>query len=194
MKSVALLILFIFVSFIAMPQDTAVMEQNSLLMESRIKADRVLGQFKKVHPKDVLLYSTLDKSYYVLIKANNQYQEYYITTNKNGKIIKKRLVKKSLDIHKEIEKLNPFSLLTCKLDSTNKKSACIYICSQSYFVLQNKKGERVVELSLPVLDSVKDSVVGNIYRFAIVRHAQIVNSNISLFGKLRVFLFHNNTK
>ena len=73
-------IFLLFISCICPAQDEWERISDSLTYESRGKADVVLAKIRS-KGKMVLLYSLQDKYYYVIIKQQNWYSEFYIIMN-----------------------------------------------------------------------------------------------------------------
>lgn len=121
---------------------------DSLAMVSRAKADEVLIYFDTLKsPK--LLYSVLDKDYYVLIKDEKEYKEYYLTTDSFGKITEVRLLEKTKRENKELSQLNPFELQKYHSEFITKMPDADYIRgNSSYFVIKDESGKRYGEFCL----------------------------------------------
>jgi hypothetical protein len=162
-------ILFLFISLqFCFAQNNWKTKSDSLALISRTKADIVLSHFDSIYsPK--ILYSLLDKNYYVIIKKNNNYKEYYISTDSISNIINFKEViknhntknskqfisnKKKIKALKRIEEeqktikdafeLSKYhtNLITCVPEAT-------YISGvPSYFVIKDENGKRYGEYSL----------------------------------------------
>lgn len=57
---------------------------DSMNIASRVKADNVLCLFDSI-PGEVLLYSIMDKEYYLIFKTKDSYKEYYVLTHNENK-------------------------------------------------------------------------------------------------------------
>ena len=77
MKRTILLISFCF-SFFCHAQSSFLDKTDSLALESRFKADVVLSTFDTLSGKK-LLYSILDRDFYIIIQQDNSFKEYFVT-------------------------------------------------------------------------------------------------------------------
>lgn len=149
MKTVYSIILVLCISFGAKAQQDWEKVSDSLAMVSRAKSDAVLSYFDTLEsPK--LLYSVMDKDYYVLFKdEKNKYREYYIVTDSLGKITEIRPLERTKKEYKELSRLNPFNLQKYHSGFITKIPDAEYIRGNpSYFVIKDKNGKRYGEFCL----------------------------------------------
>ena len=155
----------LFISCICPAQDEWERISDSLTYESRGKADVVLAKIRS-NGKMVLLYSLQDKYYYVIIKQQNWYSEFYIIMNDissaldiiqhdhtiiNEQQSKKRQDKKKLKqtqweywVIQRAFNLDQYST-TC----TTRIPNATYIAGvPSYFVIKDENNKRYGEYSL----------------------------------------------
>ena len=59
---------------------------DSLAIASRAKADIILSKFDTIVGKKIL-YSLLDKDYYIIIQDNDNYREYFVSTDSLTNVI-----------------------------------------------------------------------------------------------------------
>lgn len=92
MKAAYSIILMLCFSLVCKAQEDRGNIADSMAMVSRTKADKVLQLFDTIAaPK--LLYSLDNKYFYVIIKSNLCYQEYYVALDSLGRIDKMRSCK-----------------------------------------------------------------------------------------------------
>lgn len=155
----------LFISCICPAQDEWERISDSLTYESRGKADVVLAKIRS-NGKMMLLYSLQDKYYYVIIKQQNWYSEFYIIMNDissaldiiqhdhtiiNEQQSKKRQDKKKLKqtqweywVIQRAFNLDQYST-TC----TTRIPNATYIAGvPSYFVIKDENNKRYGEYSL----------------------------------------------
>lgn len=175
MKKVIILFLVLCSSF-CWAQSSWKKMSDSLAMLSRAKADKVLIYFDTLKsPK--LLYSVLDKNYYVLIKDEKEYKEYYLTTDSLGKITEVRLLEKTKRENKELSQLNPFKLQKYHSEFiTNIPNAEYLRGYSSYFVIKDKYGKRYGEFHLPVY-TLPPPIDGKLYGYLIRRLSEQISKN-----------------
>ena len=100
MKAAYSIILMLCFSLVCKAQEDRGNIADSMAMVSRTKADKVLQHFDTViAPK--LLYSLDNKYFYVIIKSNPCYQEYYVALDSLGRIDKMRPVKAETKTRKQ---------------------------------------------------------------------------------------------
>lgn len=149
MKKFILSFLVLCFSFSCKAQSNWEKVSDSLAMVSRVKADEVLMYFDTLKsPK--LLYSVLDKDYYVLVKdEEKKYKEYYITTDSLGKITEVRFLERTKRKNKELSRLNPFELQKYRSGFITNMPDAEYVRGySSYFVVKDESGERYGEFCL----------------------------------------------
>lgn len=126
--------------------------RDSLAMVSRKKADIILSHFDTIQSTKIL-YSLLDKDYYVIIQNNNNYEEYYISTDSlnnihvfnkiDNKENRKRLKEENNTINKAFDLENYHKDLITYIPNAT------YVGGKpSYFVVKDKNGKRYGEYSL----------------------------------------------
>lgn len=158
-------IFLLFISCICPAQDEWERISDSLTYESRGKADVVLAKIRS-NGKMVLLYSLQDKYYYVIIKQQNWYSEFYIIMNDissaldiiqhDHTIINEQQSKKRQD--KKILKQTQweywviqraFNLDQYSTTCTTRIPNATYIAGvPSYFVIKDENNKRYGEYSL----------------------------------------------
>ena len=142
---------------------------DSLALESRVRADIVLSKFDTISGKKIL-YSLLNKDYYIIFQLDNYYKEYIVTIDSICNI----LVIKEVGNDKEIEKLKAKKFLPKnkrKLlkqlkenreiisDAFNANQYCTELITSlpnatyiagvpSYFVMKDENNKRYGEYSL----------------------------------------------
>ena len=137
---------------------------DSMAMVSRTKADKVLQHFDTIiAPK--LLYSLDNKDFYVIIKSNPCYQEYYVALDSLGRIDKMRPVKAETKTRKQrkqqeqyqqlLSEAEPiFDLTKYHTDFITKMPDIKYTSGRySYFVLKDIDGKRYGEYRLSAVTS-----------------------------------------
>lgn len=142
-----LLILFCVSSFSIYSQDIDFQKlRDSLALESRGKADKVLEHFDNYdNPK--LLYSIADKDYYILIKEECKFKEFYLSINNQGKIIEKRELKLKKRDKKYISKA--FKFKDYHTDFIKEKTDATFVRGKpTYFVVKDTDGNRFGEYRL----------------------------------------------
>lgn len=158
-------IFLLFISCICPAQDEWERISDSLTYESRGKADVVLAKIRS-NGKMMLLYSLQDKYYYVIIKQQNWYSEFYIIMNDissaldiiqhDHTIINEQQSKKRQD--KKILKQTQweywviqraFNLDQYSTTCTTRIPNATYIAGvPSYFVIKDENNKRYGEYSL----------------------------------------------
>lgn len=142
---------------------------DSLAMVSRAKADEVLMYFDTLKSSK-LLYSILDKDYYVLVKdEEKKYKEYYITTDSLGKITEVRFLERTKRENKELSQLNPFELQKYCSGFIIKMPDAEYVRGpSSYFVVKDESGERHGEFCLSTF-TLPIPIDGKLYGYLVRR-------------------------
>lgn len=139
-------------------------KRDSLAIISRGKADIILSHFDTIHSTKIL-YSFLDKDYYVIIQENNGYKEYYISTDSLNNILifneinkkgykgnKRKILKRIKEDNNTINKA--FNLENYHNGLITLVPNATYINGQpSYFVVIDKSGRRYGEYSLSAMTS-----------------------------------------
>jgi hypothetical protein len=139
---------------------------DSLAMASRAKADIILSKFDTIHHIKIL-YSLLDKDYYIIVQDSNSYKEYYISIDFSNNITSYREISikdkydslrkqgvKSRKIIKHIENENAtiqkaFDLSSYNTDLITYVPNAIYVAGvHSYFVVKDENNNRYGEYSL----------------------------------------------
>lgn len=124
---------------------------DSLSYVSRAKADLVLSHFDNVRTAKIL-YSISDEQYYVVLKDECCYKEYYIHADSAGNVIEQRLVKSTKQNTRLLQKaFNVRNYLTKFVTKADKPS--VVEGNPSYFVLKDIAGKRYGEYSLSVITS-----------------------------------------
>ncbi|WP_196889607.1 hypothetical protein [Aureivirga sp. CE67] len=149
-----IILISLFISFSAKAQ----VEQkiNSIHIRSRVKADNLIHKIDSTKNLK-LLFSLIDEEYYIVIKRNNNYTEYYIETDSLGNIKRKILLdttEKDKNMLSKAFQLNQYSTDFI----TKVPNAKLVAGRSSYFVIKDKKGKRYGEFSIssmvmpPVID------------------------------------------
>lgn len=143
---------------------------DSLAIESRIMADKVLSKFDTLSGKKIL-YSRMDKDYYVIIQQNDCYKEYYITIDGNGESLSikelrndeelkelkekrvflkgRRRLKQLQDSRAILNKAFKFKNDHCNSDLVSSMTNATYVAGvPTYFVMKDENNERCGEFSL----------------------------------------------
>ncbi len=164
MKCVIKIILFlIFINqfLFVFAQEKSLSNIDSVALASRNSAEIVLDSFKKIEtPK--LLFSIQDKYYYILIKNNNCYHEYFAClTNcnvvdtlrvfdlekNNNHLIQKKLYKKILN---SAEPIFDYERYHSGYITSVTNATCLS-GQYCYFVIKDLNGNRYGEFRLPIL-------------------------------------------
>ena len=137
---------------------------DSMTIVSRTKADKVLLQFNTIAaPK--LLYSLDNKVFYVIIKSNPSYQEYYVTLDSLGRIDKMRLIKVEIKTKKQRKQQEQYRQLLSEAEPifdlnkyhtnfiTKMPNAKYTSGRYSYFVVKDIDGKRYGEYRLSAVTS-----------------------------------------
>jgi len=135
---------------------------DSMAMVSRTKADKVLQHFDTIiAPK--LLYSLDNKDFYVIIKSNPCYQEYYVALDSLGRTDKIRPVKAETKTRKQRKQQEQYRQLLSEAEPifdlskyhkefiTTVPDAKMVAGKPSYFVVKDIDGKRYGEYSLSSL-------------------------------------------
>lgn len=142
---------------------------DSLALESRVKADIVLSKFDTISGKKIL-YSLLNRDYYIIFQLDNYYKEYVVTIDSlcnildikevgNDKEIEKLKAKKFLPKSKRklLKQLEENRQTISDAFNTNQYSTMLitslpnatYIAGvPSYFVMKDENNKRYGEYSL----------------------------------------------
>lgn len=164
MKTIYSIILILCFSHVCKAQEHRENIADSMAMVSRSKADLVLDFFSKEQvPK--LLYSLDNKDFYVIIKSNPCYQEYYVALDSLGRIDKMHSVKVETKTRKQrkqqeqyqqlLSEAEPiFDLRKYHTDFITKIPDTKYTSGRySYFVLKDIDGKRYGEYRLSAVTS-----------------------------------------
>ena len=137
---------------------------DSLSMVSRVKADEVLLYFDTLKsPK--LLYSVLDTYYYVIVRDEKEYIEYYLMTDSVSKITEVRLLTRTKRDNKDLSQIKPFELQKYHSGFITEMPDAVYIRGySSYFVIKDEKGKRYGEFSLAEL-TIPIPIDGNLHGY-----------------------------
>lgn len=156
MKTVCLVILMLCFSLVCEAQSNWEKLSDTLAMNSRAKADKVLSHFDTIQvPK--ILYSIEDKYYYLIIEEAPCYKEYYVAIDSLGGIDKLRLVKAETESRKQWEQYSEllsqaepiFDLSRYNTDFITKMPDAKMVSGKpSYFVIKDIDGQRYGEFSL----------------------------------------------
>ncbi len=167
MKATITLLSILFFSQYFFAQQNFKSKRDSVALESRLKADKLLSSLKlSKAPK--LLFSIDNQYYYIIIKTSNTvYNEVFVRTTKSGDILESRNLNSCRKDRKFLLKVNPFdyskyntSLITEVLDAK-------YIEGKpSYFVIENEKLQRYGEFSLSTF-TIPSPIDGNLYGYLI---------------------------
>lgn len=76
----------LYFAFFCHAQSVLLNKNDSLALESRFKADIILSQFDSI-PGKRMLYSHLDRDYYIIIQQDNCYKEYSVIVDNNGRFL-----------------------------------------------------------------------------------------------------------
>lgn len=158
-------IFLLFISCICPAQDEWERISDSLTYESRGKADVVLAKIRS-NGKMVLLYSLQDKYYYVIIKQQNWYSEFYLIMNdissaldiiQHDHTIINELQSKKRQDKKKLKQTQweywviqrAFNLDQYSTTCTTRIPNATYIAGvPSYFVIKDENNKRYGEYSL----------------------------------------------
>lgn len=164
MKAAYSIILMLCFSLVCKAQEDRGNIADSMAMVSRTKADKVLQHFDTIiAPK--LLYSLDNKDFYVIIKSNPCYQEYYVALDSLGRIDKMRPVKAETKTRKQrkqqeqyrqlLSEAEPiFDLTKYHTDFITKMPDTKYTSGRySYFVLKDIDDKRYGEYRLSAVTS-----------------------------------------
>ncbi|MGP1464880.1 hypothetical protein [Prevotella koreensis] len=113
MKKIAIICFTFCISCFCYAQDDWKRVTDSLELESRVKADIVLSKFDTISGKKIL-YSLLDRDYYIIFQQKNNYKEYFVRIDSICNV----LTIKEVENYKEIEKLK-----AKKFQSRNKRES-----------------------------------------------------------------------
>jgi hypothetical protein len=178
MKKFVLSFMILFCSVIeCIAQNNIEKSSDSLALVSRINADKVLMYFDTLQsPK--LLYSVLDKDYYVLLGDEKSYKEYYITIDSVGKIDEVRLLKRTKRENKQLYQLKPFEILKhCQSEFMTKKEDAKYVRgNSSYFVVKDNDGKRYGEFCLSVF-TLPIPIDGKLYGYLVRRLSEQISKS-----------------
>lgn len=177
MEKIILVFLVLCSSYSCKAQSKWEKVSDSLAMVSRVKADMVLTYFDTLKsPK--LLYSVLDKDYYILVKDNKkEYKEYYITTDGLGKIAEVRLLERTKKENKELSLLNPFELQKYHSGFITKMPDAEYIRgNSSYFTIKDKSGKRYGEFCLASF-TLPMPIDGKLYGYLVRRLSEQISKS-----------------
>ena len=154
MKSYYVIGLLLMISISASCQN--INDKNLSVLECRLKADQVLKILDR--PKtERILYSISNQYYHIIVKNNNDYEEYYIKTDSVGNVEKKNRIdpqKNSFRRH-DISFEEMFTIKykhdSCytSIDHFTYYRPCHY--SNSYFVMKDVNDIRHGEFFLPML-------------------------------------------
>lgn len=121
-------------------------EIDEVSLKSREQADLVLEKMDSIKSSAKLLYSIEDKDFLLILKKDNKYTEYYISTeNGKTKVIRElKIKKKNIELFK-----NAFNLNDYHSDFITKMPDAKFIRGKkTYFVIKNNEGKRYGEYSL----------------------------------------------
>ena len=147
---------------------------DSLALESRVKADIVLSKFDTISGKKIL-YSLLNKNYYIIIQSDNHYKEYVLSIDSicnvvaikevgNDKEIEELKLKKFLSKSQRelLKRLKEEKQIIREAFNTNQYSTelitswsnATYVAGvPSYFVMKDENNTRYGEYSFIVYNS-----------------------------------------
>lgn len=162
-KNILYFILF-YPLYSCIAQSNIGMHSDSLGLISRKKADIILSHFDTIYETKIL-YTLLDKDYYIIVQDNDKYKEYYISVDSLDHIKKFKEISlnnncNNLKKTKDIERRNEEVLIITKaFDLTNYHTNFITQITNptlvtgapSYFVIKDKNGKRYGEYSLSAM-------------------------------------------
>lgn len=139
---------------------------NSLAIISRVKADTVLSKIGVIHGTK-LLYSLRDRDYYLIIKVDNCYREYYISTDSLGNLTEMRTLKSRNKDRKLMSQA--FELNKYHSGFITKMANATYLRGEpSYFTVKDETGKRYGEYSLFSL-TLPSPIDGGLYAYLLRR-------------------------
>lgn len=170
MKKIATICFTLFITCFCNAQSNWKEISDSLALEIRVKADIVLSKFDTISGKKIL-YSLLDRDYYIIFQQDNYYKEYVVTIDSicniltikevgNDKEIEKLQAKKFLPKSKRkfLKQLKENSQTISNAFNTNQYCTelitslpnATYVAGvSSYFVMKDENNKRYGEYSLP---------------------------------------------
>ncbi len=122
---------------------------DPISLASREKSDIILKSFDAENASEILVYSLEDKDFYVVLKNDNGYTEYYASLNIDA-VVNKRMLKTK----KKDEQLlsDAFKLDKYHSEFIIKMPDAKYVRGKkSYFVVKDSSGKRYGEYSLAAL-------------------------------------------
>ena len=124
MKKIAIICFTFCISCFCYAQDDWKRVTDSLELESRVKADIVLSKFDTISGKKIL-YSLLDRDYYIIFQQKNNYKEYFVRIDSICNV----LTIKEVENYKEIEKLkiNHKELSDIDNSDNSKSDYCVMV-------------------------------------------------------------------
>jgi predicted nucleic-acid-binding Zn-ribbon protein len=137
-------------------------KSDSLAIVSRAKADMVLNKFDTIKGMK-LLYSLKDKDYYVVIKDDCNYKEFYVLVDSSDRVIEMRILKSK----KEDRKLfsQAFELSKYHSNFITRMPNATYVRGEpSYFTIKDQMGKRYGEYSLSSL-TLPNPIDGDLYGY-----------------------------
>ena len=169
--------------------------EESLALESRVKADIVLSKFDTISGKKIL-YSLLNRDYYIIFQLDNYYKEYVVTIDSlcnildikevgNDKEIEKLKAKKFLPKSKRklLKQLEENRQTISDAFNTNQYSTMLitslpnatYIAGvPSYFVMKDENNKRYGEYSLSSITT-PCSINPNLWAYVIRKLLENIN-------------------
>ena len=139
-----LIIVTLFISFSCKSQIKNT--KDTLGLVSRYKADALITKIDSTtNPK--LIFSILDREYYIVIKHKCEYKEYYVETDSVGTIKRKFVINSNKEDKKILSKAFDFNQYSTGFIN-EVPNASIIAGKPSYFVIKDEKGKRYGEFSL----------------------------------------------
>lgn len=167
MKKISVLILLLLPLFCFSQDESTSLDFSAY--HSRAKADSVLEAIENHHSLK-MLYSVRNTEYYIIVKKDNIYEEFFIVAKeiKDLKITRLKGEKHKRRMFRRI-----FELKKYHTDLITKMPNAKFIQGDlSYFVVKDKNGNRFGEFSLPFL-TVPSPIDKKIYAFITTKIAEL---------------------
>lgn len=167
MKALITLLSILFSLQYSFAQQDFKSKRDSVALENRLKADKLLSSLKLSDgPK--LLFSIDDQYYYIITKiSENVYNENFIHTNTSGNILENRSLRSCRKDRKFLLKVNPFDYSKYNTHLITEVPDAKYVEGKpSYFVVKDEKSQRYGEFSLSTF-TIPSPINGNLYGYLI---------------------------
>lgn len=171
MKRLLSIFPMLFASFFCRAQSESELVEisDSLAMSSRSMADQVLSHFDTSRGVK-LLYSLRNTDYYIVIREENKYKEYYVAVDSLGHIKEVRTLRSKKKDRKVLTKA--FDLDKYHRELISRMPNATYVRGEpSYFVVKDESGKRYGEYSLSSL-TLPNPIDGKVYGYLIRRLAE----------------------